>query len=176
MKNKFAVLLQIVFIYFSWQQGHRLLSGLFTRCSQWTSLGLQFHAPQAPSDFYLVAGAPVCRAGHCCRFEGISIRCPVRRCEATVGDCQGEAKLCTLHDWRGGRQTSWLLVPSLRTGEEGDKPPGSWRPAPHSPAEDIAAVKTVFVFTPQSFVLGQTQSQVWGAAAPFHYRGNTSHR
>ena len=60
-------------------------------------------------------------------------------------------------DWRGGRQTSW-------------------RPAPHSPAEDVAAVKTVFVFTPQSFVLGQTQSQVWGAAAPFHYRGNTSHR
>ena len=90
---------------------------------------LQFHASQAPSDFYLVAGAPVCRAGHCCRFEGISIRCPVRRCEATVGDCQGEAKLCTLHDWRGGRQTSLLLVPSLRTGEEGDKPRGSWCPA-----------------------------------------------
>ena len=73
---------------------------------------LQFHASQAPSDFYLVAGAPVCRAGHCCRFEGISIRCPVRRCEATVGDCQGEAKLCTVHDWRGGRQTSWLLEAS----------------------------------------------------------------
>ena len=71
-----------------------------------------------------------------------------------------------------GRQNSAQST----TGEEGDKPPGSWRPAPHSPAEDIAAVKTVFVFTPQSFVLGQTQSQVWGAAAPFHYKGNTSHR
>ena len=162
MKNKFAVLLQIVFIYFSWQQGQRLLSGLFTRCSQRASLG-----PRS-FNFMLLKLRLIFIWWQELLSAGLDV---VAGLKEFLSDVQS-AGVKPLWETARGRQNSAQST----TGEEGDKPPGSWRPAPHSPAEDMSAVKTVFVFTPQSFVLGQTQSQVWGAAAPFHYRGNTSHR
>ena len=115
MKNKFAVLLQIVFIYFSWQQGQRLLSGLFTRCSQWASLG-----PRS-FNFMLLKLRLIFIWWQELLSAGLDI---VAGLKEFLSDVQS-AGVKPLWETARGRQNSAQST----TGEEGDKPPCSWCPA-----------------------------------------------